>query len=161
MMSEHGWAHGHPMALPSGSRIMGLDYGTVRVGVALSDPGLVIASPWGTLDAVRGLLPGLRALIAAEQVGLVVLGLPDRPDGTPGTLDPAVRHLAGVLERGGVPVVFQDEAFSSVRARQSLVLGGGSRRDRGGQYQATDRVAAALLLQDWLDAHAELRSGGS
>jgi putative Holliday junction resolvase len=161
MMSEHRSEHGHPMELPTGSRIMGLDYGTVRVGVALSDPGRVIASPWGTLDAARGLLPRLRTLIADEQVALVVMGLPNRPDGTPGTLDTAVRHLAEVLERGGVPVVFQDEAFSSVRARQSLVLGGGTRRERGGQDQATDRVAAALLLQDWLDAHEELRSGGS
>lgn len=160
-MSESGPARDPLPAIPAGARVMGLDYGTVRVGVALSDPGLRVARAWGTLDAARGLLPALRELIRTQQVALVVLGLPDRPDGSPGTLDGAIRHLGEVLGRDGLPVVFQDEAFSSRRAWQVLAEAGSRRSERSGKGQATDRVAAALLLQDWLDTHAELRSGRS
>ncbi|MCB1047856.1 MAG: Holliday junction resolvase RuvX [Calditrichaeota bacterium] len=158
-MSEHGTPESGLPPFPEGCRVMGLDYGTVRIGVALSDSELCTASPFETLGAGRGLLPRLRELIVGQRVALVVMGLPERNDGAPGTLDTQIRHLASVLTREGYPVVFQNEAFSSVRAQQQLEQAGRPARERRGRHQATDRVAAALLLQDWLDAHPELRSG--
>ncbi len=143
-------------SLPEG-RLMGLDYGTVRIGVALSDPGRLIASPHSTLGAGQGLLASLFKLVEEEQVILAILGLPLRGDGSPGTLDQEIRRFALMLEERGLAVQFQDEAFSSRRA-QGILRTAGRKRDRGGKAKATDRLAAALLLQDYLDAHPELRA---
>ncbi len=135
---------------------MGLDYGTVRIGVALSDPGCLIASPHCTLGAGQGLLVSLLRIAEEQLVETVVLGLPIRGDGSPGTLDGEIRRFASLLEERGLKVVFHDEAFSSRRA-EAILRQAGKRRQRGGKDKATDRLAAALLLQEYLDAHPELR----
>ncbi|MDP2361884.1 MAG: Holliday junction resolvase RuvX [bacterium] len=143
------------------SRVLGLDYGTVRVGVALSDESGQLARPLLTLDARAGLVERLRVLAAEHGVRRVVLGRPLRSRGEPGTLDGAILHFAEVLRGLGLEVVLWDEGGSSLRADELMRQASGRRgaatpvqvrrRRREGER---DRGAAAVLLQDYLDHHA-------
>jgi putative Holliday junction resolvase len=149
------------------ARVLGIDYGTVRVGLAVADEEAGLARPLATLDARVGLLARLREIVRREEVARVVLGRPLRARGEPGTLDGEILHFAEVLRREGLPVEFQDEGGTSREAARLLAdnrgrTGGRSPRDgrrarRDGQL---DRTAAALLLQDWLDARSPGSRGG-
>lgn len=139
-------------------RLLGLDYGTVRMGVAVADERVGLARPLLTLDARSGLLPKLREIVRAEGITRVVLGRPMRARGEPGTLDRQILRFADVLRQEGWEVDFQDEGGSSQAAAELLQVNRGrtgvrgardTRRSRkGGEL---DRTAAALLLQDYLD----------
>lgn len=133
---------------------MGIDYGTKRVGVALSDELGMIAQPVGFFPAtpVEGLLRALAELIRQKGVGLIVVGLPRNMDGTEGPAAAAVRAFAERLTAEfKLPVRFIDERLSTVAAERALVDGGVRRRDR---RQKRDAVAAAILLQTYLDSMA-------
>jgi putative Holliday junction resolvase len=132
--------------------VLALDLGARRIGVAASDPGRVLASPYGTIE--RG---GRRAddhrriaeAVAETGAVLVVVGLPLSLDGSAG---PAARdvtaevgELQAVLD---VPVALHDERLTTVQAAKGLRAGG--RRSRQ-QRAVIDREAAAVLLQSWLD----------
>lgn len=136
-------------------RRLGVDPGTVRVGLALSDPEGLLASPHETLvpkgeaDAVRLVVAAVRA----NDVGCVVIGLPLRLDGGESTASQRARRFAErVREASGVEVVLWDERLTTAAAERVLREAGvGGRRGR----RVVDRVAAAVLLQSYLDAHAE------
>jgi putative holliday junction resolvase len=148
-------------APPAVERLLGLDYGLRRVGVALGDTTLRLATPLTTLDARQGLLPALAALIVEHGVGRVVLGDPRRADGSPGTLHESIRRLGEAIARLGPRVVYWDEAHSSRQAATLLREADGRRGARGSaatrqerREGRLDRAAAALVLQDYLD-HGE------
>ncbi|MFI5307787.1 MAG: Holliday junction resolvase RuvX [Polyangiales bacterium] len=133
-------------------RVLGVDPGSVRIGLALSDEDGLIASPHSTLkggDVERG----ARALVEqVKQLGAerVVVGLPLRLDGTEGDAARRARRLAErVAELGGVEVELWDERLSSRAAERALSSAGVRGRAR---KQHVDRVAAALILQSYLDA---------
>lgn len=132
------------------TRILGLDYGTRRIGVAVSDPLGLTAGPLEVLDATAGDLDDrLRNLAADLGVELIVVGLPVGLDGRegPAALD-ARRFADRVAAATGLPVEVYDERFSTVTAERVL-LEAGLRRER--RKQARDRVAAAVFLQAYLD----------
>lgn len=134
-------------------RVLALDIGAKRIGVAVSDPGGSIAQTvgvitrrtwWQTLDAIR-------ARVAAYHAERVVIGLPLRMDGSEGDAAVGVRRFADRLrEVMTVPVDLQDERLSTVEADRLLVAGG-ARRNR--RRTTRDAVAAALFLQTYLDRH--------
>jgi putative Holliday junction resolvase len=139
-------------------RVVGLDLGSRRIGVAVSDPSGVLASPHSVLRRGPDQAADHRALAAiVEEVGAqaVVVGLPLSLDGSKG---PAARLVeAELTELGvalGVPVVAHDERFTTVSAERML-RGAGMRAP--GRRAVVDGVAAAVLLQSWLDGRA--RSG--
>lgn len=140
---------------------IGLDIGTRRVGVAVSDPTGIIAHPLTTLAAgAGGALPlqELRALVEERDVAGIVVGLPRRLDGTIGPEVAAAEAAAEELEATlGVEVVLWDERLTSVEAERVLIEAGVRRRERRG---ATDRVAAALILQSYLDSRSVPVTGG-
>ena len=132
------------------TRILGLDYGTRRIGVAVSDPLGLTAGPLEVLDATAGDLDDrLRNLAVDLGVELIVVGLPVGLDGRegPAALD-ARRFADRVAAATGLPVEVYDERFSTVTAERVL-LEAGLRRER--RKQARDRVAAAVFLQAYLD----------
>ncbi len=139
-------------ALAPGQRLMGLDVGTKTVGLALSDPSLTIATPLETLergkfarDAER-----LRALIEAEGVGGLVIGLPLNMDGSEGPRVQSVRQFARNLrEKIDIPVAFWDERLSTAAVTRTLLEADASRRRR---RQVVDKMAAAYILQGALDS---------
>jgi putative Holliday junction resolvase len=135
-------------------RALGIDLGSRRIGVAISDAGGVLATPLTTVERTRdtpAVHRRLAALVADEEVEIVVVGLPRRLDGSIGPaaqgVEAEVAVLADVLD---VPVVTHDERLTTVTAHQQLQAAGvGGRRRR----QIVDQQAAVVILQSWLDAH--------
>jgi putative holliday junction resolvase len=146
-------------------RVLGIDYGNKRIGLAISDPGRSLATPLETLDAGSGLMARIREIIKENDVRLVVIGLPWRADGSPGTIHEQIHHFAQNLRKLDLEVVFQDEAFSSDRAKQTL---GNSRSGgksitneiRNRQQGLIDKRAAAIILQDYLNIHLDIHNNG-
>ena len=134
----------------SGSRILALDYGTKRIGVALSDELGWTAQPLETFER-RTLdhdVAHVAALVQAHAVGEVVLGFPLQLDGREGPAIQAMRNFAAHLEQGlPVPLVLWDERLTTKAAEDLLIAADVSRKKRKG---AVDRVAAAILLQSYL-----------
>lgn len=132
--------------------MLGLDLGSKRVGVAVSDAGEVLASPLLTL--VRTGDPrrdhgAIAALVAEEGAECVVVGLPLSLDGTDGTAARTARVEAEALATAlPVPVVLHDERLTTVEAHRRLAERGLDERAR---RKVVDQVAAAVMLQAWLD----------
>ena len=136
-------------------RLLGLDYGAARIGVALSDPSGKIASPHSVLRHI-GWGPSARAvaqLARENDCAYVVLGLPCRMNGREGAQAKEVRGFAEVLRKQGLRVEFQDERLTSREAEDALREGGVPIRQSKG---LVDQVAAALILQAWLDRATSL-----
>lgn len=140
-------------------RILALDYGTKRIGVALSDELGWTAQPLETFER-RTLdrdVAHIAALVGSHDVRQVVLGLPLQLDGREGPAIKAMREFAATLEAGlPVPLVLWDERLTTKAAEDLLIAADVSRKKRKG---AVDRVAAALLLQSYLAAQAPASNG--
>lgn len=133
-------------------KIMGLDFGEKRMGVAISDPGGKLARPLVTLTRPkeRPWLDLLEPLIRQHGPDEIVIGYPRRLDGSPGTLAAAVEELARGLGRiSGVSVVLRDESLTTIEAAAKLAESGMRRRAR---RKKIDTAAAAVILQDYLDS---------
>ena len=133
-------------------RVLAIDLGTVRVGLALSDPLRITGQPMGRI-ARRGLRDNLRELtdiVREHDVAVVVVGHPLLMSGVAGEkaqdAEAFVERLRAVVP---CPVVLWDERLTSVQANRALLEGNVSRRNR---RDVVDAAAAALLLQSWLDA---------
>lgn len=140
-------------SIPTTGRLLALDWGEIRIGLALSDESQVLATPLETLRRREGKrLPMLRflQLIALHNpVGLVV-GLPLSMEGTEGDSAIAAREMAAtVTRRTGLPMEMWDERMSTARALAAIREQGGSTR---GRKADVDSLAAAVLLQHFLDA---------
>jgi len=142
--------------IPRRGRRLGIDVGTVRIGVALSDPDGVLATPLVTVPRDVGEGSDLRALadlVSEHEVVQVVVGLPRTLAGREGVAAHAVREfvaaLSVVLDVLDVPIVLADERLSTVVATRQLRASGRSGRR---QRAVVDQVAAVAILQSWLDA---------
>ncbi|CAA9211241.1 MAG: Putative pre-16S rRNA nuclease Yqg [uncultured Acidimicrobiales bacterium] len=136
-------------------RTLGVDLGSVRVGVALSDPDGILALPLAVLPRSTDLLERLADLVVEHDVGAVVVGLPRSLDGRERQTAMAARREATALaERVGVPVHLQDERLSTVVAHGAMAAAGRTARQRRGSVDAS---AAAVLLQSWLESPAGRR----
>ncbi len=132
-------------------RILGLDLGQVRIGVALSDPSGTIAQALEVIPhhGFRQVLGRIRELIAQHDVDRIVVGLPLRLDGHEGEGAAAVRAFVAKLQRAvPVPVEFADERLSTAEAEKTMIEAGARRVQR---RSVRDAVAAALILQTHLD----------
>lgn len=132
-------------------RLLGLDVGDKRIGIALSDESATLATGLSTLERVgpRKDLKALAALVREHGVSDVVVGLPRHLDGSLGPQAQKVLQFMDELRPVvKVPVVPWDERFTSVMATQALIEGGVSRRDR---RSVVDKVSATLILQSYLD----------
>jgi putative holliday junction resolvase len=136
------------------SRILGIDYGERRIGLAISDPTRTIASPLPTLLRRRGKRPPVAALVRILQdheADEVVLGLPLTPEGEENDWTAEVRSVGERLrERAGVPVHYVDERMTSARAERVVRSLGLSRSERE-RKDRIDAAAAVLILQAHLD----------
>lgn len=139
-------------------RVLGIDYGARRLGLALSDASGTLASPFRVLErpqsdrATVTLVADEVARLSAEDDGLVavVVGWPRRLDGSPNAQTPRVEAFARALEAAvAVPVVLQDERLSSIEAESRLAV---RERDWRVRKRTLDAAAAAVVLQDYLDA---------
>jgi putative Holliday junction resolvase len=139
-------------------RVMGLDYGERRIGVALSDPLGFTAQPLRTLERVTlaADLEVLAALARHHEVRRFVIGLPLALDGSRGERVRKTEEFARRLGRAtGLPVEAWDERFTSVQAERVLLEADLSRKKR---REVIDTTAAVLILQGWLDARGANKS---
>jgi putative holliday junction resolvase len=147
------------MSAPPRGRRLGVDVGKVRVGVAVSDPDGILATPLVTVsrdvgaaaDSVPADIAELARLVGEHEVVQIVVGLPVRLDGAEGAAAIDIRAYAERLARavGHVPVALADERMSTVVATRRLA----ERGVRGKRQRAVvDQAAAVEILQSWLDA---------
>ena len=134
-------------------RVFAFDVGQRRTGVAVSDASGVLARPLRVLHGPGAMDEAVRLVAAAsseDPVAAIVVGLPRRLDGSDTHLTPAARQFAETIAaRTGLPVTLQDERLSSVEAESRLAL---RERDWRVRKARVDAAAAAVILQDYLDA---------
>jgi len=132
------------------SRCIGIDLGSKRVGLAISDRMNMIASPYKTLTFKNelDLLDQLRLIIVDFKVKSIVLGLPLNMNGEDSTQTKKVREFKSVLSIFNLPIIFEDERLSSVSAKRSLVM---QDIKTGHNKSEIDKRAAAIILQQFLD----------
>ena len=132
------------------SRVLGLDPGSKRIGVALSDPTGTIATPHTVIDrSGEDVAARLHTICVEHDVERIVVGLPLHLSGREGSAAEEARRVADVArEATGLPVEMYDERFTTVTAESALLEGGMRRRER---RTVQDKVAAAVLLQSYLD----------
>lgn len=141
--------------MPYPGRVLAIDYGSRRVGVAVSDPTRLIAQGVTTLRNDENLLEGMRHLIREHDAVRVVVGMPYAPDGGKGAKALEIERFIKELEKvAGVPVDTWDESYSSADARQVFVESGMRRRKRR-EKKRVDQMAARLMLQEYLDHHSD------
>lgn len=145
--------------LPAAGRLLGIDLGEVRIGLALSDPTQTIASPAETLEVPRNQDgPALDALVnavARHEVAGLVIGEPRQLDGSEGRPAQRARWFAERLrDRTGLPVALWDERFTTTEAERVMLAQDASRAER---KQSIDGVAASLFLSSVLEAQRRRR----
>lgn len=131
-------------------RVLAIDYGRRRTGIAVSDPLQLIAGGLATVET-RELERWLAEYCSREEVSTIVLGKPMRMDGTPSEtwrfIEPLARRLQATYP--DKEVTFYDERFTSVLAHRAMIDGGMKRQARRDKA-AVDRIAATLILEDYL-----------
>lgn len=135
-------------------RVIGLDFGTRTVGVALSDEAQIIAQPLVTIERkhaakLRRTYAQLERIIEEQNVGSIVLGFPKNMNNTEGERAEATRQFMNDLERRtGLPVILVDERLTTVEADRILEETGVAASARKAHI---DKMAAAIILQSYLD----------
>ena len=144
-------------ALPRNQRLLGLDVGEKSIGLALSDPGLSVASPVSTIKRTKFTADAnaLLKLAAERGVGGLVIGLPLNMDGSEGPRCQSVRQFAAnLLKLKDLPILFWDERLSTVAVERAMIAHDVTRAKRD---KVVDQAAAAFILQGALDAIGRTR----
>tara|TARA_B100000508_G_scaffold41328_1_gene32283 strand:+ start:344 stop:757 length:414 start_codon:yes stop_codon:yes gene_type:complete len=132
------------------ARILGIDFGEKRVGLALSDRLNLIASPYKTIQyaSENELLNKIKKIVSDKEIETFVLGLPLNMKGQDSNQTKKVRSFKKLLTMLELPIFYEDERFSSVLAKNSLVL---QNVKTGHNKSEIDKTAAAIILQQYLD----------
>lgn len=133
------------------SRTIGIDYGRARVGVAMSDPLGIFASPLETVLSAN-IIDYLKKIAETETIERFVLGYPLNLDGRKAEAAADVDVFIGKLEAAfpSVPIALEDERFTSVLAHRAMIDGGMKKSDRRNK-ESVDKISAAIILQGYLD----------
>ena len=136
-------------------RLIGIDYGRKRTGLAVSDPLRIFASPLETVPAAK-IIEYLQNYARKETIVHFVVGYPVNMDGRPSEAAADVDRFLPVLKKAfpGVPVTLEDERFTSVLAHRAMIEGGMKYKDRRDK-NSVDKISAALILQGFLDRTAK------
>ena len=132
-------------------RVLGIDYGSVRIGLAVTDPLRILASGAGTVENDGMAEQRIAELVTAQDIRLIVVGMPYAPDGGKGEKAREIDRFIGKLRgRVQIPVETWDESFTSVTAHKVLRDAGAKKKQRRERHRI-DEMAARLLLQEYLD----------
>lgn len=133
-------------------RILAIDLGTKRTGIAVTDPMKIVANPLETVDTLK-LIDFLQKYFQKEDVETVVLGYPKNLDGKPNEMTPRVISLKDRLSKlfPDKKLVLIDERFTSKMAMQSMIAMGSKKSDRREKTGNLDKVSAAIILQSYLE----------
>lgn len=135
-------------------RILALDYGLKRTGIAATDPLQIIASPVTTVQT-KELFTYLKTYLSSEDVDVLVIGMPKRLDDTETHSTGAVLKFIDEFRSKypQIEVVEEDERFTSKMAVQAMIAGGMKKKDRR-KKENVDKISAVLILQSYLDSHS-------
>ena len=141
-------------------RIIGIDFGRKRIGIAVSDPLNIFASPAGTVNS-QEFEPFIDNYLKTEIIDCFVIGYPvqmnNKPSESVKYLEPFIRRLKKKYPE--IPVNLTDERFTSQIAMQSMIAGGMKKSDRMDK-SVIDKVSAAIILQSWLDRNSNINKKG-
>jgi putative Holliday junction resolvase len=132
-------------------RIMAFDYGTKRIGIAVTDPLQIIATGLDTVHPIK-IVDFLKAYLQTEQVERFIVGEPKQMDNTPSQSAPHVKGFVGLLKKTfpDIPVEMMDERFTSKMASATIAQSGMGKKAR--QNKAlVDNISAVILLQSWME----------
>ena len=149
---EKTFHRGKKTNLEEPKRYLGIDYGTVRVGTAISDSLGILARRYETIPN-RGedfVIQRLCEIIEKEQIGKIILGMPERTDGKIGEMEKKVKSFSKKLQAASkLRPIFQNEALTSMEAEELMRETEGPLKDKKG---LVDQLAAEIILQDYLNA---------
>ncbi len=133
-------------------RILSIDYGAKRTGLAVTDPNQIIASPLETV-ATKDLFEYLKKYLEQEEVCEIVIGHPKHADNTDADIFSAIKNFANRLKNNfpNIKYVFYDERYTSKMAAKEMVYAGFKKKDRQKKGNL-DKIAAALILQEYLQS---------
>lgn len=135
------------------NRILGVDFGRERIGLSMSDPLGIIATPYGTLKNGMEFWKRIKEIIDREGVSLVVVGMPITLRGEKRDKAKEVETFVSELKsETGLPVVCFDERYSTAIAQKTLIGMNTKKKDRNAKNGTLDAMAAAIVLQDYLDS---------
>ncbi len=140
------------------ARLLAIDYGLKRTGIAVTDPEQVIASPLDVIES-HTLVRYLESYLEKQEVEGFVLGLPLNWDNSDTDITATVRKTANLLQKKfpAVKLFLHDERFTTSMAMDSMIRGGVSRKDRRSK-KIIDKVSASLILQSFLEQKSNRRS---
>lgn len=137
------------------ARILGIDYGRKRTGIAVTDPQQIVANGLTTVPT-HTLLDFIKKYIEQEQVEAIVIGKPTQLNGEPSEsmryIDPFIKRLQNELPQ--MPVILFDERFTSTLAHQAMIDGGMKKKDRQDKARV-DAIAASIILNDYLQSKSQ------
>jgi putative Holliday junction resolvase len=135
------------------ARILAIDYGKKRTGLAVTDPLKIIANGLTTVNT-QELFDYLKTYVAKEVVEKIIIGLPYQLDGSPTDATPSVLHCIRRLKNSfpDIPIIPVDEQFSSKMASRAMVEMGMKKKDRQ-KKELIDEIAATILLQEYMQAN--------
>ena len=135
-------------------RLIGIDYGRKRTGLAASDPLGIFASALETVPSAK-IIDYLQKYSEKETITRFVVGYPMNLDGRPSEAAADVDAFLPALKKAfpGIPVELEDERFTSVLAHRAMIDGGMKYKDRRNKA-SVDRISAAIILQSWMDRRA-------
>jgi putative Holliday junction resolvase len=133
-------------------RILAIDFGTKRTGIAVTDPLKILANPLEMVETPK-LIDFLTSYLKKEEVETIVLGFPKHLDGNPNEMTPKVLSLKDRLSKlfPDKKLVLVDERFTSKMAMQSMIAMGSKKKDRIEKAGNLDKVSAAIILQSYLE----------
>ncbi|MBP9212813.1 MAG: Holliday junction resolvase RuvX [Bacteroidetes bacterium] len=134
------------------TRYMGIDFGTVRIGIAVSDPLKIIAQGFTTVQNDEHAMDHIMQIIAEQAVGRIIVGDPLTLRGEKSAKGEEVAEFVRALkQRTDVETVMLDERFTSVMAQRTMLTMGTKKKQRQNNKGKVDEIAAAILLQSYLD----------
>ena len=133
-------------------RILSIDYGKKRTGIAVTDPSQIIANGLTTVDTAQ-LIKFLKDYVNKEAVERFVVGLPTQPNGQPSANQKRVLAFAEKLKKllPNIPIDFYDERFTSVLAHQAILDSGIGKKRRQSDKGLVDEISACIILQNYMD----------
>jgi len=136
---------------PQETRILSIDFGMKRIGLALSDPLKIFAYPFKTLKNDSSFFNELTKLIKDQKIDKVILGIPEEGNESTNEVRKKIISLKNKIEKLGIEVITMDEGFTSLMAKERVIESVSKktkRRDKG----LLDRHSAAIILQEYLDS---------
>ena len=136
------------------SRILSIDYGKKRTGIAVTDNAQIIANGLTTVPTFQ-LMKFLKEYFSRETVERVIIGLPTQPNGQPSENQQRVEAFAEKFRKEfpSIPLEFFDERFTSVLAHQAILSSGIGKKRRENDKGLVDEISACIILQGWMESH--------